>query len=126
MPIKPENRTRYPRNWKQIRAAILERAKHRCEQCGVPNYSYRNRSTGEVTTDEMQVETWALSDGQRSTRIVLTIAHLNHTPEDCRPDNLRAWCQRCHLAHDHELHQRNAAATRKRGRAAEDLFGVKP
>ncbi|RUQ28768.1 MAG: hypothetical protein EKK68_14035 [Candidatus Competibacteraceae bacterium] len=30
MPIKPENRHRYPKDWKAIRAAILERAGHRC------------------------------------------------------------------------------------------------
>lgn len=126
MPIKPENRARYPRDWKQIRARILARAEHRCEQCGVDNYAYRNRATGEITTDEMQVETWALADGQRSTRIVLTIAHLNHTPEDCRDENLQALCQRCHLRHDHELHQRNAAATRRARKAAGDLFEGTP
>ena len=26
MPIRPENKHRYPRDWKQIRAAILDRA----------------------------------------------------------------------------------------------------
>ena len=26
MPIKPENKSRYPKNWKQIRNSILERA----------------------------------------------------------------------------------------------------
>ena len=31
MPIKTENRHRYPRNWRAIRAAILERASHCCE-----------------------------------------------------------------------------------------------
>lgn len=35
---------------------------------------------------------------------------------------LRALCQRCHLRHDHEHHQRNAAATRRSGKAAGDLF----
>ena len=28
MPIKPENKKRYPKNWKDIRAAILERMCH--------------------------------------------------------------------------------------------------
>jgi hypothetical protein len=31
MPIKPENRTRYPANWSEIRAAILARAADCCE-----------------------------------------------------------------------------------------------
>lgn len=30
----------------------------------------------------------------------LTVAHLNHRPEDCRPDNLRALCSGCHLRYD--------------------------
>lgn len=40
MPIKLENRSRYPKNWtSEIRPAILERAHHRCEHCRVPNYA---------------------------------------------------------------------------------------
>lgn len=31
---------------------------------------------------------------------ILTIAHLNHTPEDCSDDNLRALCQKCHNQYD--------------------------
>lgn len=38
MPIKPENRGRYPRDWLQIRARIQARACNGCEQCGVRNY----------------------------------------------------------------------------------------
>ncbi|WP_230949696.1 hypothetical protein [Burkholderia pseudomultivorans] len=36
MPIKPENRTRYPANWKQIVEAVRERSGNRCE--GSPAY----------------------------------------------------------------------------------------
>lgn len=83
MPIKPENKSRYPKNWKHIREQILERAHNCCEQCGVENHSYRfNEKTGKMA------------------RIVLTIAHLDHTPENCSPDNLRAWCQKCHNVYD--------------------------
>ena len=35
-------------------------------------------------------------------RIVLTVAHLDHTPENCSLDNLRALCQRCHNRYDAE------------------------
>lgn len=81
MPIKPENRSRYPRNWREIRARILERAGHRCEWCDVQNYAMRG-----------------------ATRIVITIAHLDHQPENNSPVNLRALCQRCHLGHDRPHH----------------------
>lgn len=45
--------------------------------------------------------------------IVLTVAHLDHQPENCDPANLRAWCQRHHLAYDHVHHQTNAQASRR-------------
>jgi 5-methylcytosine-specific restriction endonuclease McrA len=124
MPIKPENKHRYPKDWKKIRARILERASHRCEQCWVPNYAYRNRSTGEWTTNQMQVETWTCVDGDKATHIVLTIAHLDHTPENCADDNLRALCQRCHLAYDVEHHKHTSNETRRKGKAVSDMFSV--
>lgn len=37
MPIKPENRHRYPKNWPEIRERIRARSGNRCEWCGVPN-----------------------------------------------------------------------------------------
>lgn len=124
MPIKPENRGRYPADWKKIRAQILERAHHRCEQCGVPNHAYRNNVTGEVTDDPWVTENWICVDEDSVARIVLTIAHLNHQPEDCRPENLKALCQRCHLRLDGNLHAQHAAQTRRAGKAIGDLFGV--
>lgn len=85
MPIKPENKGRYPANWKQIRETILQRANNCCEFCGVQNHTYRlNPFTG------------------KTVRIVLTVAHLDHTPENCSPENLRALCQRCHNRYDAE------------------------
>lgn len=95
MPIKPENRARYPKNWKQIRAAILERANNRCEFCGVENHDIRwNPKTG------------------KDARIVLTIAHLDHTPENCDPSNLRALCQRCHNHYDAEHRKQTRQETK--------------
>lgn len=99
MPIKPENRHRYPSNWKQIRAEILARADHCCESCGIPSGIRRG-----------------------TTKIVLTIAHLDHTPEHNDPANLRALCQRCHLAYDAKHHQQTAYQTRRKRKAKGDLF----
>lgn len=101
MPIKPANRHRYPPNWREIRATILERASHRCEFCRAANHQ-PHPITG--------------------SRVVLTIAHLDHTPEHCDPANLRALCQRCHLRYDSGHHQRTAYATRRKPRALGDLF----
>jgi 5-methylcytosine-specific restriction endonuclease McrA len=46
VPIKPENKHRYPADWKAMRDAILERARHRCEQCGAPNHARIARGAG--------------------------------------------------------------------------------
>lgn len=110
-PILPENRARYPKDWKEIRKRILERARHCCEgvpghPCGVANYAV--------------VERWTNQRGDRKkVKIILTIAHLDHTPENSNPENLRALCQRCHNRYD----AKHRAANRKRRRA---LAGVRP
>ena len=95
MPIKPENKSRYPSNWKEIRAHILQRANNLCEFCGVENHTYRlNEKTGKMAY------------------IVLTIAHMNEVIEDVRPENLRALCQRCHNRYDVEHRKKTRAMTR--------------
>lgn len=124
MPITPENKKRYPKDWKQIRAEVLDRAGNACEgspdfpDCRIENYSYRNKQTGEVTSDPATIEIWELVDGHKVSRIVLTIGHLDHTPENNgepgnRP-NLKAWCQRCHLNYDADHHAYNSRETRIR------------
>ena len=102
MPIKPENKSRYPANWKEIRRSVLERAQNMCEFCGIENHSiverWRNTRHGEMELVEVKV--------------VLTIAHMDNIPEHCDMDNLKALCQRCHLRYDHQLHLENARKTR--------------
>jgi len=130
MPIKPENRARYPKDWKQIVSKVRERSGDCCEgspaypDCRRPNGSLLNKRTGEITTDSMIAEVWQLVDGDRVVKIVLTTAHLNHVPEDCDLDNLRHWCQRCHLQYDAAHHAINARATRQSKKAIGDLFGM--
>jgi hypothetical protein len=121
MPIQAENRHRYPPNGRAIRAAILARAGHRCERCGVPDRVWRHHRTDRWTPDAGLAEAWKL-DGDRVARIVLTVAHLDHAPEHNDPANLRAWCQRCHLAYDADHHAKTAYRTRCVRKAAGDLF----
>ena len=108
MPIRPENRARYPRDWKAISAAARARAGNCCEFCGLDNGAFVERP------------------GERLVRIVLTVAHLDHTPENCDPANLRALCQRCHLRYDHTHHIANARATRRNRKADGDLWPDAP
>jgi len=133
MPIKPENLARYPKDWKAIRARILERAGNACEgspdypDCRVPNREVGYRDDGRwvrlgANPDEAALAAdSAIEDGYRVTVIVLTIGHLDHQPEHCSEDNLRAWCQRCHLHYDQQHHNETAYATRRAGRAV-DMF----
>jgi hypothetical protein len=55
-------------------------------------------------------------------RIVLTVAHLDHQPENCADENLKAMCQRCHLRYDVDHHRRNAARTRRAQKNNRELF----
>lgn len=138
MPIKPENKARYPANWKQIRASILERAGNCCEKCKVQNGDRIVRGKGEDADTYMtsEAEVYCSETGESlgqcrmsdyecngdGVDIVLTIAHLDHTPENCDPSNLRAWCQRCHLRYDAAHHAANSRITRQSRKAIGDLF----
>lgn len=46
-------------------------------------------------------------------KVVLTTAHLNHQPEDCRDENLRSMCQGCHLHYDRKHHAESRRRTQE-------------
>lgn len=41
----------------------------------------------------------------RAVEVVIGICHFNHVAGDDRDENLRGWCQWCHLAHDKSKHK---------------------
>ncbi|TDH55077.1 hypothetical protein E2C06_36560 [Dankookia rubra] len=45
-------------------------------------------------------------------RVILGAAHLDHRSENVSPNNLQAWCQRCHLRYDHPHHLAQIKANR--------------
>lgn len=146
MPIRAENKARYPQNWPEISAAIRARAGNVCEECGVANYAIgaRRRSDGaflpamptgdnglHLTWPKPGEVWWCGSDDtgkMRTTiiRIVLTVAHLDHQPENCAPENLRAWCQRCHNRYDARTRAAGIKARRRAVQALSDLPGLAP
>ena len=80
MPIRPELLARYPDDWPEISRRIrFERASGRCEWCGA-EHGRPHPITRSI--------------------VVLTTAHLDHTPENNAGDNLAALCQRCHNRYD--------------------------
>ena len=83
----------YPSDWKTvIRPRILARATWgdiivpRCEWCGAVNYE---------------------SHPDTGSKVVLTVAHIDHGLENNDDENLAALCQRCHLEHDRGYHSEN-------------------
>lgn len=129
MPIKPEFRPFYGLIWRTVtRPRILKRAGDRCECCRVPNGHIVKRREQGTWYEETPVlgqgimRRWLDRLGRpllkpsagvtRKVKIVLTVAHLNHTPGDDRDENLKAMCQWCHLAYDRFHHAQNAHETR--------------
>jgi hypothetical protein len=142
VPIKPENRVLYPRDWLQISREAKERAGWRCVHPGcaarhyavgkwiVPTvgeplfFEWHPPAESYAAARALAAEQWHAQgyEGVKPIVIVLTVAHLNHDPTDCRPENLRAMCQRHHLAHDHDHHRANAQATRRAKAGTMELF----
>lgn len=133
MPIRPENKARYPRDWKSVVVPrIAKRSGNRCEctgQCGMRHSDFImvTGNVGEdrvVTIEPDRCGKWngMPIDDIDGPCIVLTVMHLNHKPEDCRDENLLHGCQGCHNRYD-APHRRAGIKQRARAaRAAGDLF----
>lgn len=88
MPIRPEMKARYPKDWK-LRSRFIRhyRAKNKCEWCGAEN---------------------GRSHPETGSKVVLTTAHVyDHRPENASFLNLAALCQKCHNGHDAEMRRKN-------------------
>jgi len=134
MPIRPNLRHFYGRVWRTVtRPRILARAGKKCEQCGVPNHIEVTRVGGWwlewiVNWKHGAKFHWRDERGAvrraadapelpaRQVRIVLTVAHLNHTSGDDRDENLKALCQWCHLNYDLAHHHETRAARKDAAR----------
>lgn len=131
MPIRADLRHFYTGPaWRETRKRILDRAGHKCEQCGKPN-TETVETFSDVAIMGLPVMFWRTAWSQwrdwtnigadatisfgkklRTIRVVLTIAHLNHVSGDDRDDNLMALCQWCHLNYD-KLHHKQTRSKRK-------------
>lgn len=109
MPIRPENRARYPKDWPAISRRIrFERAGGRCEftdeagqRCSA-EHGKPHPLTGAI--------------------VVLTTAHLDHQPENCGDENLKAGCQRCHNRYDMAKRKAGIRERARAGAAVGDLI----
>jgi hypothetical protein len=139
MPIRPEQRALYPKDWRAISKRIREREGQRCKQCKAPNgetvirgqagdagsYMLPDGAVHDADTGEHRGDALGSEYEGRPVRIVLTCAHLDHDPTNNADDNLAALCQRCHLALDLLQHVANARETRRSRKAAGNLPGIK-
>lgn len=150
--MMPMQRERYPENWEQISLEARERAGWECERCGVPNGALIMRSAvdgARFVIWDASVPGWRYQRGglvdddsfpaeyltRKPTRVILTVHHVGiakpdgapgdpHDKLDCRPENLQALCQRCHLLADMPHHIANARLTRaEKKRAAAQAAG---
>lgn len=126
MPIRPEHRHLYPPDWTALTEALKEAAGWRCTCTGECGRDHGGRCVevhGEPATWRRQ----SAIVSSRPARVVLTVGHRNHRPDDCSPANLAVWCQDCHLRHDRPEHARRRRATwAERRRARELAHGRSP
>lgn len=113
MPIRPEMRRLYGPDWGQISLRIRQgRAGWRCEcrgECGRPAAHLAGDRRCGAKHGQPSPSTGSL--------VVLTTAHLDHDPTHNDPENLRAYCNGCHLWYDRDHH----AETRRRNEQAARL-----
>ena len=124
----PINYNEYPPNWKAIRERILLREDNKCKFCGAPNHEFVYRpikgQSGWLLMPEGHYADALALDGVKFTKVILTIAHLDHDRlnHDVNDDRLAALCQRCHLQYDLPRHINNRRYGRNYLRDQYQLF----
>lgn len=107
----PMDRKLYPANWVEIALAIKIAVSWSCQQCDRPCRQpgegdddlierVKLAGWGHDLSEQEETDEFGLIEMPKLGRFTLTVAHLNHQPSDCRPDNLRALCSVCHCRYD--------------------------
>lgn len=91
----PMQRHRYPKNWEEIAFKVKDSAGWHCQWCDRPCRK-PNESLGDLV-DRLE-KPWA-SDFDKPGRFTLTVAHLDHDPENPNA-RLVALCSVCHCRYD--------------------------
>jgi hypothetical protein len=115
MPIRPENKERYPKDWPAIRARIRLRSGNRCEctgQCG-------QHAGLRCAWTHLAIKQNAKGD---DCYVVLTVMHLDHQPEHNEDSNLLHACQGCHNRYDAPERRKGIKARKTAKLAVSDLF----
>lgn len=137
MPIRPENRARYPADWPKISLAAKQRAGWRCVECGVRHLSWGYREADGTFVELPQRPLREAGHRKPPFRlrcddgrvldvieIVLTTAHHpDPDPANCAPENLKVWCQLHHNRADAAMRLANRLARERAEMRTPDLFG---
>ena len=118
MPIHPDLKPLYPKDWDSISAAVKAEQNCKCAECGVPDRVHVFRFSQDANS-------WKLVNDLKAhefpkgapTFIVLTTAHLDQNPANNTRENLTALCQMCHNRLDgpHRAHRRRIRHDKKVG-----------
>lgn len=115
MPIRPENRARYPKEWKQMVALAAVRSGGRCEcdgKCGLEHDGGR--------CDALNGQPHPAT----GSTVVLTLAHEHGVPlEETSIDRMFHACQRCHNRYDAPMRRAGIQQRARAQMAVCDMFG---
>lgn len=127
----PVDMTRYPDNWKAISHYI--RVEHGAIGARAKNGVWYGEDSIHLLNSDSGCELFG-DEFPRMIKIILTTAHLGidkpdgttgdkRDKSDCRPENLAALCQKCHLNYDRDEHVENMRETvyQKRLKARQEI-----
>ena len=121
--------SRYPKDWKSIAATVKDLADWTCEECDRP--CRRPNEDEDDLCARLNGSEWSkqLYDKfgtafiPKFGRFNLTVAHLDHIPENCDRANLKALCTVCHCRLDLKAMEQKRYLSRER-EGQLNLFGV--
>lgn len=109
MPIRPENRARYPKTWRAMVAQASHRSGGRCEcdgKCGLIHEGGRCDAIN------------GLAHPRTGSIVVLTLAHNHGVPlEETTIERMFHACQQCHNRYDAPMRAAGVKARREAERA---------
>ena len=116
MPIRPENKARYPKTWKAMVAQAAARSGGRCECDGKCGQAHEGGRCDAINRQPHP---------QTGSIVVLTLAHEHGVPlEETDIARMFHACQRCHNRYDAPMRRAGIKERARAGSALADLFGA--
>lgn len=114
MPIRPENRARYPKTWKAMVAAAGDRSGGQCEcdgKCGLEHEGGRCSALN------------GKPHPTTGSKVVLTLAHEHGVAlEETSIDRMFHACQQCHNRYDAPMRRAGIQQRARQALGIQDMF----